>query len=37
MAQSTFVGQEKSSVKPSGTESEPPTSRGDKGKKKKGR
>jgi ribonucleoside-diphosphate reductase alpha chain len=36
MAQSTFVGQEKSSVKPSGMESEPPTSRADKGKKKKG-
>jgi ribonucleoside-diphosphate reductase alpha chain len=36
MAQSTFVGQEKSSVKPSGTESNPPTSRGDKAKKKKG-
>ncbi|HEY3493571.1 MAG TPA: vitamin B12-dependent ribonucleotide reductase [Polyangiaceae bacterium] len=37
MAQSTFVGQESKSVKTSGLESESPTSsRGDKGKRKKG-
>jgi len=37
MAQSTFVGQEKSSVKPSGMESEPPTSaRSGRASKRKG-
>jgi ribonucleoside-diphosphate reductase alpha chain len=37
MAQSTFVGQESKSVKTSGLESEPPTSsRGDKGRRRKG-